>query len=147
MSGGRNPDEAPTVYWFCGPTGTGKSRKAYELTHDGEGKSAYFKSAEHLWWDGYDGVSDVIIDDYRCDFCKFSYLLRLLDRYPVQLNVKGSMIYLRAKLIIITAPQAPDVMWSHRTSEDLAQLTRRITEVRHFGDPPAPAVAGFFAGN
>lgn len=89
----------------------------------------------------------MIIDDYRCDFCKFSYLLRLLDRYPVQLNVKGSMIYLRAKLIIITAPQAPDVMWSHRTSEDLAQLTRRISEVRRFGEPPAAAVPGFFSGN
>jgi hypothetical protein len=66
---------------------------------------------------------------------------------PVQLNVKGSTIYLRAKLIIITAPHAPDVMWSHRTSEDLAQLTRRISEVRHFGEPPAPAVPGFNAGN
>lgn len=147
VSRGRNPDEAPVVRWYCGPTGSGKSRAAYELTHDGAGKVAYYKASDHLWWDGYDGVSDVIIDDYRCDFCKFSYLLRLFDRYPLLLNVKGSFIQFRAKLIIVTAPQAPDVMWSHRTAEDLGQLMRRITEVRYFGGEPAPAVDGFNPAN
>jgi hypothetical protein len=62
-------------------------------------------------------------------------------------NVKGSFIYFRANLIIVTAPQAPDVMWSHRTAEDLGQLMRRITEVRHFGGEPVAAVDGFEPAN
>jgi hypothetical protein len=60
--------------------------------------------------------------------------------------VKGTFIHFRAKLIIVTAPQAPDVMWSHRTAEDLGQLMRRITEVRNFGAPPSHVVDGFEPG-
>ncbi len=67
------------IYWFYGTTGTGKSHAARAQFPD-----AYWKSPEHLWWDGYDGVSDVVIDDYRCDFCKFAYLLRLFDEYQLQ---------------------------------------------------------------
>lgn len=89
----------------------------------------------------------MIIDDYRCDFCKFSYLLRLFDRYPLMLNVKGSFIQFNAKLIIVTAPQPPDVMWGHRTTEDVGQLMRRITEVRNFGPPPQAVVDGFDSGS
>ena len=115
------------VHWYWGPTGTGKTRSASEESPD-----AYWKSSAHQWWDGYDGVSDVIIDDYRCSFCQFNELLRLLDRYPYQVQIKGGTVELCAKRIFITAPRAPDVMWENRTEEDLAQLMRRVDVIREF---------------
>lgn len=115
------------VHWYWGPTGTGKTRSASEESPD-----AYWKSSAHQWWDGYDGVSDVIIDDYRCSFCQFNELLRLLDRYPYQVQIKGGTVELSAKRIFITAPKAPDVMWENRTEEDLAQLMRRVDVIREF---------------
>ena len=116
------------VYWFHGPTGTGKSRAALE---EG-GVDAYWKNPTDYWWDGYSDQECVIIDDYRKDFCKFSDLLRLFDRYPLRLNVKGSTVSFMAKRIYVTSPKDPEETWSGRTDEDLAQLMRRITEVRYF---------------
>lgn len=127
--------DPPTVYWYWGPTGTGKTRSASEESPD-----AYWKSASHTWWDGYDGLADVIIDDYRCDFCKFSELLRILDRYPYQLQIKGGTQQLNAKRIYITAPRPPEEMWASRTEEDLGQLLRRITEIKYFGPPVEPII-------
>jgi hypothetical protein len=74
----------------------------------------------------------VIIDDYRCSFCQFNELLRLLDRYPYQAQIKGGTVELIAPNIYITAPKAPAEMWATRTEEDLQQLLRRIDHVREF---------------
>lgn len=115
------------VYWYWGPTGTGKTRLASAQSPD-----AYWKSSAHQWWDGYDGVSDVIIDDYRCSFCPFNELLRLLDRYPYQAQIKGGTVELSAPNIYITAPKSPADMWASRTEEDLQQLLRRIDHTREF---------------
>ena len=115
------------VYWYYGSTGSGKSRAASDAA-----PSAYWKNPVNKWWDGYQGESDVIIDDYRPDFCTFTTLLRLFDRYPLQVEAKGSSIHFVAKRIFITCPKNPEDTWASRSDEDLAQLTRRITEVKHF---------------
>lgn len=116
------------VFWFYGPTGSGKSRAAL----DEGGPEAYWKNATDFWWDGYTDQECVIIDDYRKDFCKFSDLLRLFDRYPLRLNVKGSTVSFVAKKIYVTSPKDPEETWAGRTDEDLLQLMRRISEVRFF---------------
>jgi hypothetical protein len=117
------------VFWYYGATGTGKSRAACD-----EAPCAYWKDPSHHWWDGYEYQEDVIIDDYRADYCKFSALLRLFDRYPLQIQVKGGTRDFVAKRIFITAPKRPDVIWENRTEEDLAQLMRRIEVIKHFSD-------------
>jgi len=134
------------VFWFHGSTGSGKSHAARELSPD-----AYWKSMDSSkWWDGYDGVADVVLDDYRCNFSTFTFLLRLFDKYPLQVEVKGGTVNFNARRVFVTAPHPPDVMWSNREEKgDLGQLTRRITEVRLFGDAvpvpaPEPIVPNFF---
>lgn len=114
-------------HWFWGPTGCGKSYAARV-----EFPSAYWKSPEHLWWENYDGSSAVVIDDYRCCFCKFAYLLRLVDDTPLQVNVKGTSCNFASEHVIITAPKPPWEMWGGRTAEDLSQLARRFPDVREF---------------
>lgn len=76
----------------------------------------------------------MILDDYRADFCKFSEFLRILDRYSYQIEYKGGTTQLLARNIYITTPKSPQETWANRTEEDLAQLLRRITEVRHFAN-------------
>lgn len=118
----------PNVYWFWGSTGTGKTKTATEMFPD-----AWISGKNLKWWQGYDAHSDVIIDDFRCDFCTFHELLRILDRYSYTVEVKGGSRQLLAKNIVITAPKPPRDMFEHRVCEDLAQLERRITEIRYFG--------------
>ena len=139
------PRSAKTVvHWFYGRTGTGKSRLALEecqrlLALEERGSDGfapqympYFKMGSTKWWDGYCGQEYVIIDDYRCDLCPFHELLKLFDRYPMRVEVKGGSVQFVAKRIYVTCPKSPREAWSQRTEEDLGQLLRRVESVRDF---------------
>ncbi len=120
-------NEKTEVLWFFGETGTGKTRDATEMCED-----PYICMEDNKWWEGYDGHEDVIIDDYRKDFCKFRTLLRILDRYEHRVECKGGSRQLRAKRIIITSSKSPREIWENRVDEDLQQLFRRISIVRYY---------------
>jgi len=131
------------VKWYYGSTGTGKSRAARDEAGDG----AYWKAGATKWWDGYDSEETCVIDDYRCDLCPFHILLRLFDRYPMSVEGKGVSMHFVSKLIIVTAPHRPEIMWKNRCNEDIQQLLRRIEEVKLFGEEPAvpePAILPTF---
>lgn len=124
---GRDGSVTPTVYWWFGKTGTGKSRAAFEMF-----PKAYWKMSCNHWWDGYEGEEVVIVDDYRTTMCQFDYLLRMIDRYPLRVEVKGGTVPLNATTFVFTAPSRPEVMWSLRTEEALQQLIRRISSITHY---------------
>jgi hypothetical protein len=123
----RNPASPPQVLWYYGATGTGKTRKAHE-----ENPEAYIKDNSNKWWCGYDQHEVVIIDDMRHDTFEYHKLLRLLDRYPNQVECKGGNRQMVANKIIITSPYSPEQMFAGRIAEDLGQLLRRITEIKIF---------------
>lgn len=123
----RDMHVASTVHWWFGPTGVGKSRKAFEMFGD----SAYVKMNDK-WWDGYTGQSQVIFDDYRPSLCPFHELLRILDRYPYRVQPKGGSIELSANVFVVTTCSRPEVLWHNRTEEQLNQLLRRITHIVEF---------------
>jgi len=131
----------PEVYWFWGPTGTGKTRTAFAACEASGG--AYFKMSTNKWWDGYERHENVIIDDFRRDFSTFAELLRLLDRYPMTVEIKGGSVQFVAKRIYITTPKNIVDTWEGRTNEDIEQLRRRVTEERYF--PGIPVVPAMFA--
>lgn len=130
--------------WFWGPTGTGKSRTAWELHPD-----AYSKDPASKWWDGYDGQDVVIIDDFRpSKELPFHQLLRLLDRYPMQVESKGGYLNFNSTKIIFTSCSDPRTTFGNLdwlSSENLDQLERRLIEVRRFGEDPlaGPMAEGF----
>lgn len=116
----------PDVYWFYGPTGSGKTKAAFDAAGDD-----YWVSAKNLkWWEGYDANEVVIIDDFRKDFCTFHELLRLLDRYEYRIECKGGSRQLLAKKIFITSCYPPEYVYD--TREDIGQLLRRLTKVIKF---------------
>ena len=123
---------APTIHWFWGPTGTGKTRAVYAAAAAANA-TLYVKMSDNKWWDGYESDEWVLIDDYRRDFSTFSQLLRLLDRYPMRVEFKGGSIEFAATHIYITSPKDPSSTWEGRTEEELGQLLRRITEIKYFG--------------
>lgn len=121
----------PVVKWFWGPTGTGKTRTAYA-----ESDADVWESTGSLkWWPGYRGQRHVILDDFRGSYCTFAYLLRLLDRYPFQIEFKGGHQHFVAEQIIITSCHHPKDVYHAKDGglrEDVGQLIRRIDEIRHF---------------
>lgn len=129
--------EKPLVCWYYGETGTGKTRKAFE-----ENPDAYFKDMSNgKWWDGYEQQSCVVFDDMRKDIFKLHELLRILDRYPLQVEYKGGSIPFNSPKIIITSCYHPAKMYE--TNENIQQLLRRIDVITEFkalkqSHPPSP---------
>lgn len=119
----------PQVKWFWGVAGSGKSRKAWE-----EMPEAYDANETSQWWDGYDAHEDVIIDDIRGNFSTFNNFLKLIDRYPHRIQIKGGFRQFLAKRIIITSCYPPQQIWS-MCGENMNQLMRRIDEVIEFKKP------------
>lgn len=115
------------VVWYWGPTGTGKTKTAFA-----EATDPWISAKSLKWWEGYDAHEHVIIDDFRTDFCTFYELLRILDRYPYRVEVKGGTRQLLAKKIWVTSPFKPEECYRYE-AEQIDQLLRRIDEVRYFG--------------
>lgn len=118
-------------YWLWGATGQGKSRWAHQCFPD-----AYYKDPETDWWDGYYGQETVIIDDFRpSKTLSFAKILRLVDRYPLQVQVKCAFAQFVAKRVIFTSPMSLLDTFSRcdwLKEEELDQLQRRIPHQLHF---------------
>lgn len=130
----RNANKArvpPKVYWLYGPTGSGKTRYAVE-----QGGEEYWISNHSEWFDGYWGQKTAIIDDLRAGTYKFAFLLRLLDRYPMLVQIKGGWVVWDPEIIFVTAPARPEQVFINRetgeTWDTVDQLVRRVHEFIEF---------------
>jgi len=110
-----------TCYFFWGPTGTGKSRRAW---HEA-GVGAYPKDPSSKFWCGYDGHRNVVIDEFRGQI-GIGHLLRWLDRYPVSVELKGSSLPLIADKIWITSNLSVDACYPQEDPQTRAALKRRL---------------------
>lgn len=109
------------IYVFCGRTGSGKSRRAW----DEAGFSAYPKDPRSKFWDGYRDQKHVVIDEFRGGI-DISHILRWLDRYPVLVEIKGSSTPLVAEKIWITSNLHPFNWYPDLDEETRNALLRRL---------------------
>lgn len=114
---------------FYGQTNTGKSMRAWSEA----GSEAYPKDPRTKFWCGYQGQERVIIDEFRGDIA-VSNILRWLDRYPVNVEIKGAAVALRAKEFWFTSNLPIDRWYPDIDDETLAALKRRFTTIIHFQD-------------
>lgn len=76
------------------------------------------------WFDGYDDDTLTIMDDFRAKDLEYNLLLKTLDVYPHQVQVKGGFKAFNSTSIFITSNVSPQEMYS--VHEDVNQLLRRI---------------------
>lgn len=108
-----------------GPPGTGKTRMAVE-TSESHFMVATPRSGSEVWFDGYEGQETMILDDFY-GWLRWSFLLKLLDRYKLNLPVKGGFVPMRSKRIVITSNTAPNLWYKYDDKKLYSALTRRIS--------------------
>lgn len=115
-----------TCYLFWGATGTGKSKLAWEQA----GMEAYCKDPNSKFWCGYSGQPHVVIDEFRGRI-DVSHLLRWLDRYPCNVEIKGSSVPLCATTIWITTNLELERWYPELDPATYDALKRRLV-ITHF---------------
>lgn len=116
--------QPPIVIIHWGASGTGKTRAVFDL---GDVCQVDYTNS---FFQGYDNSKRVLIDDIQNPVSLFGrrLLLRLLDRYPLEVNIKnGSMVWNPEEIHFTTNFDPSEWL------EDTA-IKRRVTEVRHYGE-------------
>lgn len=131
----------PLVFWVRGPTGLGKTRFAYAAGRSictmlgRDASDIWISNGSLRWFDGYDRQPVCILDDFRAKSARFEFILRLLDRYPLQVEFKGGSINWDPHVIFLTCPHGLRKCFAQRfkhVPEDIHQIRRRITGVFRF---------------
>jgi len=112
-------DRDVRVLYIHGPAGCGKTRAIHEAYPD-----AFWKP-EGQWWDGYEGQPVVVLDDYYGDL-PYAQLLKVLDRYPLRLPVKGGFAPAEYTTVLITSNAMLDEQYPGILGKKREALYRRI---------------------
>lgn len=134
-----NRTKPPRIFWLWGATGLGKTRLAFKCgralsrTSVGTSDDIWVSSGGLRWFDGYDGQTVAILDDFRNKHVtSFAFFLRLLDRFPMLVEFKGGSVQWTPQYIFITCPYSPTRCFEKRgehVPEDMDQLRRRLTSI------------------
>lgn len=110
--------------WYYGPTGTGKSHKAFE---NFDPDTTYVWKDDKGWWDAYEGQGTVIMNDFRGQV-PYGDMLNLVDKWPYSVSRRGrEPTPFLAEKVIVTSSLHPEEIYKNRNSEDkIEQLLRRF---------------------
>jgi len=84
---------------------------------------------KYLAQGGYSQNKVFLIDDFRKNDISFNYLLKLLDRYPINISYKGGSIDFNSEYIFITTPKSIKETFGDNGGDDVKQLERRVYEI------------------
>jgi len=115
------------IYW--GKSRTGKSYRATQEAKALGGGVFYLQrpsSGSTVWWDGYDGQDNIIIDEYY-GWIVISDFLRFLDSYPMRVQVKGSSRTFLAHTIFITS----NIHWSKWYARHFEKFPEHVEAIQN----------------
>jgi len=136
---GRMLDQAPEAVWYYGESGSGKSVAAYELAKakcaELSCEQVELDSGLFPFCDGYRDEEVIILNDFRQknhhgQDIQLDLMLKMVDRFPFRMNIKGSSRQLKGRVFIFTNTQHPSHFFTQGgSSEPQKQWLRRITRV------------------
>lgn len=115
--------EPSKLVFIYGPTGTFKTRTAMTL------------EPELVQWDGgrfivgyTGGKTAVLFDDFEWEKMDPKFFLRLIDRYPMEIGIKGGSMCWAPTVIVFTSNDDPAMWWPDAPEATRAAIHRRMEE-------------------
>jgi len=116
------------VVWICGPSGIGKTRKAWEMAEGTKAKEIMIPTKGAQFWlppDWDSTVQTAIIDNVTTETGLSDNLIcKLLDKRVTSFQVKGGHSLYQPNLVVLTSVDRPEYLfprlWESR------ELSRRI---------------------
>ena len=122
-------DTKPEIIYICGTSGVGKTRLAYDrAVKMFKNEDIGLVSFANGFFTGVDMDSPcLIVDEFRDSQINVADLLRFMDRYICNINVKGGNMIIKPKCIIFSSiKRIEDLYKEHK--EMNVQFRRRVTE-------------------
>ncbi len=120
----RNPETTPTILIVTGPSGSGKTKQMPPPSED-----CYWHSLGK-WWDGYSGQTSVVFDEFYGQL-PYNYMLRIIDRHPMTVELKGATCQLAATNFYFTSNLDWDDWWTKAQADgsvNISAFRRRVEE-------------------
>lgn len=116
--------------WICGPSGCGKSRYVRDNF-----VSFYTKSMSK-WWDGYAHEDVVVLDDFDPEHGKYlGYYLKIwADHYAFNAEVKGGMLKIRPKTLIVTSQYPLEACFPDRECIEAVRRRFQVVQLAPFSN-------------
>jgi len=126
------PFKAKTVICWYGPTGSGKTKAAYDYCINKQIKPAWITPPmcknSTVFFDDYIDQKILIIDEFY-GWLYAQLLLRIMDGYPFTCNIKGSTATAQFDTVLITSCKHPLLWYKDKDNKIAPQIKRRITEI------------------
>ncbi len=125
------------VHVRFGVTGSGKTHGVYAAAEQA-GSRVYDLASPNtnggsIWFDGYEQEDVILIDDFY-GWLPWTFLLKLLDHYPLRVQSKGHTVPFLGRTIYITSNQHPRQWYNYGGHMHYAALERRFTTITEFTD-------------
>lgn len=117
------------VYW--GVTHSGKTHHIYANAKNMED---VWRKTPGKWFDSYDQQEITLFDEFKPSQYDITFMLELLDRWPLQVEIKGGFVNWAPREIYITSNMDPSLWYANALPEHRAALMRRIGHVVHFAE-------------
>ena len=118
------------VIMHYGPPGVGKT---HDIINDHD--DLFIKPmGKNLWFDGYTDQQYLLLDDFSVQ-CTLTELLRLLDKYRLQVEIKGGHAWMHATKIFITTNIHPRDWYDFSNREEQYDaLARRFHKIYYYSE-------------
>lgn len=119
------------VVYVWGRPGSGKSRFVQEESlRLCNGRVAWLSDNSLRWFDGFfSGAKGVVLDDFAGE-PRIEFLLRLFDRYPLRVPIKGGFLNWAPRIVWVTS-NYPIEHWYGDQDQHFIALMRRIDDIRY----------------
>lgn len=108
-----------------GPTGIGKSHWAHKIPNI---FPVTLRASGELRFDGYTGEDAILIEEFTGQ-CPIEFLLRILDKWPLRIDVKFSNIAARWTKVWISSNTHPNNWYPMAGDRHREALLRRLTHI------------------